>query len=83
MVWFVSNLTDVNLGISNDLLTVLGTVLGLVISFRTTSAYERYVAECRRNVLPLSIDRYQEGPSMWTVIGAMSRSLAQMVCPIL
>lgn len=30
-----------NLGISNVLLTVLGTVLGLVISFRTSSAYER------------------------------------------
>jgi predicted membrane chloride channel (bestrophin family) len=31
-----------NLGVSNQLLTVLGTVLGLVISFRTSSAYERW-----------------------------------------
>lgn len=30
-----------NLGINSALLTVLGTVLGLVISFRTSSAYER------------------------------------------
>jgi ion channel-forming bestrophin family protein len=32
-----------NLAINNGLLTVLGTVLGLVISFRTSSAYERCV----------------------------------------
>lgn len=38
----VSLKTSVNLGVSNQLLTVLGLVLGLVISFRTSSAYERY-----------------------------------------
>lgn len=39
----VSLVTDKahSLAISNQLLTVLGTVLGLVISFRTSSAYER------------------------------------------
>lgn len=39
-----------NLGVNNALLTVLGTVLGLVISFRTSTAYERYVGQtnCRR-----------------------------------
>jgi len=62
MVYLVSTLTDVNLGISAQLLTVLGTVLGLVISFRTSSAYERY----------------QDGRKMWTNIGTASRNLAQM-----
>ena len=37
----VSELTTHSLAISNQLLTVLGTVLGLVISFRTSTAYER------------------------------------------
>ncbi|KAF9525416.1 Bestrophin, RFP-TM, chloride channel-domain-containing protein [Crepidotus variabilis] len=52
-----------NLGINNGLLTVLGTVLGLVISFRTSSAYERY----------------QDGRKMWTNIITASRNLAQML----
>ncbi|EKM75838.1 hypothetical protein AGABI1DRAFT_64030 [Agaricus bisporus var. burnettii JB137-S8] len=63
MVCLVSNLTSVNLGISNALLTVLGTVLGLVISFRTSSAYERY----------------QDGRKMWTAIGVASKNLTQMI----
>jgi putative membrane protein len=37
----VQEITDRQISISNQLLTVLGTVLGLVISFRTSSAYER------------------------------------------
>ena len=41
VVSLVSKLTDTNLGISNQMLTILGTVLGLVISFRTSTAYER------------------------------------------
>ncbi|KAF7289844.1 hypothetical protein MIND_01358800 [Mycena indigotica] len=52
-----------NLAISNSLLTVLGTVLGLVISFRTSSAYERY----------------QEGRKMWTNIQIASRNVAQII----
>ena len=43
VVVLVSKNTSANLGVSNQLLTVLGLVLGLVISFRTSSAYERYV----------------------------------------
>jgi len=41
VVVLVTQKTDTSLAISNQLLTVLGTVLGLVISFRTSSAYER------------------------------------------
>ncbi|KAJ7844174.1 Bestrophin, RFP-TM, chloride channel-domain-containing protein [Mycena leptocephala] len=52
-----------NLAVNSSLLTVLGTVLGLVISFRTSSAYERY----------------QEGRKMWTNISIASRNLAQII----
>ncbi|KAF5318581.1 hypothetical protein D9619_010751 [Psilocybe cf. subviscida] len=61
MVACVQELTDRPINISNQLLTVLGTVLGLVISFRTSSAYERY----------------QDGRKMWTNIITSSRNLAQ------
>jgi len=59
----VSKHTDVRLGVSNQLLTVLGFILALVISFRTSSAYERY----------------QEGRKMWTNITIASRNLASMI----
>jgi len=52
-----------NLAVNSALLTVLGTVLGLVISFRTSSAYERY----------------QEGRKMWTNISIASRNIAQII----
>jgi putative membrane protein len=45
VVTLVSELTTHKLVVSNQLLTVLGTVLGLVISFRTSSAYERCVLD--------------------------------------
>ncbi|KAG6899259.1 hypothetical protein C0993_011891 [Termitomyces sp. T159_Od127] len=63
MVSAVSKLTPHKLVISNTLLTVLGTVLGLVISFRTSSAYERY----------------QDGRKMWTNIAVVSKNLATLV----
>ena len=43
MVTLVSEMTTHKLSFSSAMLTVLGTVLGLVISFRTSSAYERSV----------------------------------------
>ena len=43
VVVLVSQMTSHSLAISNQMLTVLGTVLGLVISFRTSTAYERCV----------------------------------------
>jgi ion channel-forming bestrophin family protein len=52
-----------DLAVNNSLLTVLGTVLGLVISFRTSSAYERY----------------SEGRKMWTNIAISSRNIAQII----
>lgn len=62
MVYLVDEYTDRNMGIPSTLLTVLGTVLGLVISFRTSSAYERY----------------QDGRKMWTNINTACRQLGQM-----
>jgi len=63
MVVTVSKFTKHNLGINSALLTVLGTVLGLVISFRTSTAYERYT----------------EGRKLWTTIGVVSRNMAQQI----
>jgi len=60
VVALVSKKTSHDLGISSSLLTVLGTVLGLVISFRTSTAYERCVA-CDMHSLPpfLYFNRFQ------------------------
>ncbi|KIJ43161.1 hypothetical protein M422DRAFT_779860 [Sphaerobolus stellatus SS14] len=63
MVTTVTMLTKHDLGVSNTVLTVLGTVLGLVISFRTSSAYERY----------------QEGRKLWSSISIASRNIGQLI----
>lgn len=63
MVVTVNEFTDTTFFFKPSLLGVLGTVLGLVISFRTSSAYERY----------------QEGRKMWTNIITFSRNLAQLI----
>ncbi|KAG8706512.1 hypothetical protein FRC08_001007 [Ceratobasidium sp. 394] len=63
MVTCVCKYTSTNLSFNPQLLTVLGTVLGLVISFRTTSAY----------------DRYWEGRKLWSVISLSSRNLANLI----
>ncbi|KAG8904713.1 hypothetical protein FRB99_001299 [Tulasnella sp. 403] len=62
-VCLINQYTEVNFTISNQLLTVLGTVLGLVISFRTTSAY----------------DRFWEGRKLWGTIGLASRNLGMVI----
>ncbi|KAF8217206.1 UPF0187-domain-containing protein [Mycena galopus ATCC 62051] len=63
MVALVTKLTSHSLAVPSSLLTVLGTVLGLVISFRTSTAYERY----------------QEGRKLWTNITITSRNIAQII----
>ncbi|KAF8596742.1 UPF0187-domain-containing protein [Ceratobasidium sp. AG-I] len=63
MVVCVTEYTSSDLSFSPQLLTVLGTVLGLVISFRTTSAY----------------DRYWEGRKLWSTISLSSRNLANII----
>ncbi|KIJ48318.1 hypothetical protein M422DRAFT_247643 [Sphaerobolus stellatus SS14] len=63
MVTCISELTAHNLSVSNSLLTVLGIVLGLVVGFRTSSAYERY----------------QEGRKLWADIAVASGNLGQLI----
>jgi hypothetical protein len=41
VVTLVEKFGGAKLGFNNQLLTVLGVILGFVVSFRTTSAYER------------------------------------------
>ncbi|KAH9950712.1 UPF0187-domain-containing protein [Amylocystis lapponica] len=52
-----------NIGIQSTLLTVIGTVLGFVVSYRTTSSFERY----------------NEGRRLWSQIILASRTLARTV----
>ncbi|KIO21829.1 hypothetical protein M407DRAFT_28597 [Tulasnella calospora MUT 4182] len=60
----INQYTKVNFTLnSTNLLTVLGTVLGLVISFRTTSAY----------------DRFWEGRQLWGKIALASRTLGMII----
>lgn len=63
MVSCVDGLTSASLSVSNQLLTVLGTVLGLVISFRTSSAYERF----------------SEGRRFWATVQVLCRNAAQTI----
>jgi predicted membrane chloride channel (bestrophin family) len=63
MVTTVSKLTPHSLAINNQMLTVLGLVLGLVVSFRTSSAYERY----------------SEGRKLWSDLTLTSRNIAMNI----
>ncbi|KIK70055.1 hypothetical protein GYMLUDRAFT_34503 [Collybiopsis luxurians FD-317 M1] len=63
MVAAITKLTPHQLFLDSGLLGVLGTVLGLVISFRTSSAYERY----------------SDGRKMWTNIITYSRTMAMTI----
>lgn len=84
VVVLVSEKTTVDLGVNNQLLTVLGLVLGFVITFRTSSAYERYAYDLKTLTAILTrllmLIRYQDGRKMWTNIIVASRSLAHQVC---
>ncbi|KAH9912457.1 UPF0187-domain-containing protein [Fomitopsis serialis] len=52
-----------NIGISSTLLTVIGTVLGFVVSYRTTSSFERY----------------NEGRRLWSQIVLASRTFSRTI----
>ncbi|KAI0743242.1 Bestrophin, RFP-TM, chloride channel-domain-containing protein [Irpex lacteus] len=84
MVVLVSELTHTSLAVSNVMLTVLGTILGLVISFRTTTAYERYTLVFTYLYKaspwsPLAPIRFSEGRKLWTTLAMGSRNLAQII----
>ncbi|KZT02826.1 UPF0187-domain-containing protein [Laetiporus sulphureus 93-53] len=59
----VVSVTVRDLGIQSTLLTVIGTVLGFVISYRTTSSFERY----------------NEGRRLWSQIVLASRTFTRTV----
>ncbi|KAG8863768.1 hypothetical protein FRB96_007605 [Tulasnella sp. 330] len=63
MVCLVNEHTKIKFYVSSAMLTVLGTVLGLVISFRTTSAY----------------DRFWEGRRLWGNIQLAARNLGMII----
>ncbi|ODQ52351.1 UPF0187-domain-containing protein [Saitoella complicata NRRL Y-17804] len=63
IVTCVSALTDANLGIDNVLISVLGFIVGLCLSFRTSAAYERW----------------SEGRKQWTAIQTLTRTLTRLI----
>jgi ion channel-forming bestrophin family protein len=67
VVYLITIKTDVHFVFNNVLLGTLGTVLGFVISFRTSSAYEGY----------------QDGRKMWMRVAAQCRNVAQLVCVVI
>ncbi|KAF5363089.1 hypothetical protein D9758_012627 [Tetrapyrgos nigripes] len=62
-VHLVTTKTSLDLEVNNALLGVLGTVLGLVLSFRTSSAYEKY----------------QDGRKMWSNVAIQCRNAAVLI----
>ncbi|THY96344.1 membrane protein [Aureobasidium pullulans] len=59
----ISKFTRVHLGINSLLLTVLGFVVGLALSFRSSTAYERY----------------NDGRKYWSQLMLTSRNLARLI----
>ncbi|WWD16444.1 hypothetical protein CI109_100870 [Kwoniella shandongensis] len=63
MVVCVSEFTSKNLGINSIMLTVLGTIVSLVVSFKTNSSYARW----------------WDGRNIWANIASNSRQLAMLL----
>lgn len=59
----INRFTSAELTVAPTLLTVLGTILGLVLSYRTSSAY----------------DRYWEGRKLWSSLTVSCRNLGRLV----
>lgn len=68
VITFLDKRTTINLGIAPTMLTVLGTVLGFCISYRTSSAYERFI----------------EGRKLWQQVQVATRTTSRLIwfhCP--
>lgn len=62
-ITLISKYTKANLGINSLLLTVLGFVVGLALSFRSSTAYERY----------------NDGRKYWAQLMLTSRNMARLI----
>jgi hypothetical protein len=74
IVVVVSKFTRVNLGISPTLTSVLGFIVGLSITFRNTTAYERYT-EGRRLWNQLQTVTRNMGRTIWLQVHLFERTL--------
>ncbi|WVR03769.1 hypothetical protein IAU60_000764 [Kwoniella sp. DSM 27419] len=63
MVCCVSHFTSINLGINSVMLTVLGTIVSLIVSFKTNSSY----------------GRWWDGRNVWSNLTSHSRQLAMLL----
>lgn len=68
-------------GVNNILLTVLGFVVGLALSFRSSTAYERYSSRrwCIESRLRLTRRRWADGRKYWAQLIQTSRNLARTI----
>jgi predicted membrane chloride channel (bestrophin family) len=65
-------------GVSTLLLTVLGFVVGLALSFRSSTAYERFVLRAS-TYINSNCDRYSDGRKAWATVTVQSRNLARYI----
>ena len=68
-------------GVNSILLTVLGFVVGLGLSFRSSTAYERYVRQvCLPSYrLTNTFYRYSEGRKYWSQLSLAAHSMARVI----
>ena len=86
----VKEKTSLSLAISDEMLSALGTVISLELSFRTASACDWYVCTKAQSSSGWRYDvsdsciitRYQENGRIWTIFRVASRNLAQVVCVV-
>lgn len=65
-------------GIDNILLTVLGFVVGLALSFRSSTAYERYDPALLLKMLANN-GRWADGRKYWSLLIQVSRNIARTI----
>lgn len=65
--------------VSTILLTVLGFVVGLALSFRSSTAYERLVISNSYLNSPSNLDRYSDGRKAWATLSVQSRNMARYI----
>lgn len=74
----VTLLTCYPVGVSTLLLTVLGFVVGLALSFRSSTAYERFVLHFW-TCINSNHHSYSDGRKAWATLSVQSRNLARYI----